>query len=165
MADGISHLVENGKIVIYPRYQKNIIFPSSSRFTPNVAFAIKKALNELQAKEIINRDFQLFLAGHSFGGVISANLAAEYEKYEIPKPSGVMVCEGGVGPFTKVILEDYSSIEEDIPVFIVAGANDWTVGDKFGRKLFSDLTNDHVSDICTSKFILQRTYHHYFFSL
>ncbi len=61
-------------------------------------------------------DYELFLAGHSFGGVISANLLSLYEQYELPQPKGALIAEGGTGPFTGAMLDHYDEIDEEIVI-------------------------------------------------
>lgn len=133
----IDHLLEHNNVVIYPRYQKNLISPSPTRFTPNARAALLKATEELNKSDIT--EYPLVFVGHSFGGVIISNLVAENETDPIPMPDAVMVAEGGTGPFTSSIRESYRLVSDDIPFLIVAGAQDWTVGTAFGQKLFQEL--------------------------
>ena len=44
----IQHLVRQGNIVIYPRYQKNLHSPRPRKFSTNVSQAIRDALIELE---------------------------------------------------------------------------------------------------------------------
>lgn len=139
----IKHLVKQGNTVIYPRYQKNLVFPSATEFTPNVVSALESAISVLKEKDLINEDFELFLAGHSFGGVIAANIIGEMSRYDIPEPSGILVAEGGTGPLTGALLDNYGAIPREIPLVIVVGDKDWTVGDYFGRRLFAETRSVH----------------------
>lgn len=138
----ITHLVRKGNIVIYPRYQKNLISPSPSRFTSNAAKGIRSALSYL-AKNNIEVDLSTYyITGHSYGGVITANIAADYQRYKLPKPKGVFLCEPGTGPFTEGVKESYIGIANDIDLLIMVGTNDQTVGQTFGRKVFEEATDN-----------------------
>ena len=44
----IRHLVRKGNIVVYPRYQKNILRPRPKKFSRNVSRAIRDALAEMK---------------------------------------------------------------------------------------------------------------------
>jgi hypothetical protein len=139
----IEHLVLQGNIVIYPRYQHNLILPSTDRFTPLVANAYVKALGQLKN---VDPDFdvnKLVIVGHSYGGVIAANIAVEHEKYDIQKPDAVFTCEPGHGPLTGGVLQSYSQWDPSVPVVIMVGDKDWTVGDEFGKRLFNELPEGH----------------------
>jgi predicted esterase len=135
----LKHLVQNGNAVIYPRYQYNLLLPSSDEFTANTGTALKDALSLLEESKRLDNDFKFNLAGHSFGGVICANLLIDYKLYDLPKPSGALIAEGGTGPLTGAMKESYSDIESDIPLIIAVGSRDFTVGDHFGKKLSSEI--------------------------
>ena len=47
----IRHLVLQGNIVIYPRYQKNLVSPGTKAFAGNAAKAIRDALTKLEEEE------------------------------------------------------------------------------------------------------------------
>ncbi len=135
----IRHLVQKGNIVIYPRYQENMLSPNPSKFSENVSKAVRDALAEL-AKEGHVRPVVSDLAfiGHSYGGVVSADLAINYEIHEIPQPKVVMLCAPGTGHFKNGRLESYADMPEDIELLIVVNDNDWVVGDEFALKVFNE---------------------------
>ena len=133
----INHLVKRGNIVIYPRYQAALSTPPV-KFTPNTVTALKDALTELDkpghAKPDLDRVATL---GHSFGGVVCANLAAIAEKEGLPKFKAVMPCEPGTGLFGAGVFEDYSKIPADTLMLCVAGEDDLIVRDIDARKFFT----------------------------
>ena len=135
----IDHLVLQGNIVIYPRYQQSLIFPSTEEFTGLVAGATKQAMTEIGELPDISASDKFVVVGHSYGGVIAANLATLHDSLEIPTPDAVFCGEPGHGPLLGGVLDSYSGADPNVPVVIVVGDNDWTVGDDFGKRLFSEM--------------------------
>ena len=81
------------------------------------------------------------MVGHSYGGVITADLAINYEKHNIPKPIAILLCSPGSGPFNGGILDNYKTMASDIKMVIMVAENDRIVGEKFGEKVFKTATN------------------------
>jgi len=154
----IRHLVQKGNVVVFPRYQRNLITPRPNKFAKNAAKGIKAALEELKKEEYptINTD-QFAFFGHSYGSVIASDLIANYEAFEIPKPGSVLMCSPGTGPLKGGRLDSYENIPEDINMIILHSENDMVVGDEFGnlvyktaintpnRKMFYQFTDNHGS--------------------
>lgn len=87
----IKHLVAKGNIVIYPRYQKNLVWPRPNGFPANAAKGIRDALEKLQQSGHVRPKVeQVTYIAHSYGGVIATNLAVSWEKYKVPKPAPAM---------------------------------------------------------------------------
>ena len=137
----IKHLVAQKQIVIYPRYQERLLKPAATEFAKNTAKGINDAFEFLGQLNVKYDHKKFFLIGHSYGGVISANLAARADSLSIPLPLAIFVCEPGTGPFTGGILEDYSTIPPKSLMTIIVGMNDLTVGQKFGEYLFEKTTH------------------------
>lgn len=138
----IKHLVAKGNIVIYPRYQKNLVWPRPEGFPENAAKGIRDALKALeQDGHVRPRTEKVAYIAHSYGGVIVSNLAVHWEKYDIPKPASILLCEPGSGPFKGARLSDYSGIPSDISMVVVVGEDDYVVGDEFGRLVFETAVN------------------------
>lgn len=138
----IRHLVRQGNIVIYPRYQKNLLFPGSKHFVPNAVKGIKSALRLLSEEEgRIRPDTNaFFMAGHSYGGAITANIAARYEELGLPQPKGVVLCAPGTGPLKGGLLETYEGINPKTRLGIMVSVNDYVVGEELGRKIYETAT-------------------------
>lgn len=133
----IKHLVAKGNIVIYPRYQKNLVWPRPDGFPQNAAVGIKNALKALEREGHVKpRTDKVAYFGHSYGGVIISNLATSWEKHGIPKPASMLLCEPGSGPFKGARLTDYSKLPSDMSLVIVVGEDDYVVGDEFGKLVF-----------------------------
>lgn len=138
----IKHLVRKGNIVIFPRYQKNNYFPRPRKFPKNVSQAINDAIEKMNKEDFVKPiTKQLAFVGHSYGGVISANLAIHYKKHHLPKPVAVMLCSPGHGPFRGAVLKSYEKMDSNIKLIVMTSENDRTVGEKFGFKVFETATN------------------------
>lgn len=136
----IEHLVKKGNIVIFPKYEQNDSF-TPTIYTSNAATGIANALLELQTNStrVKPRMNHIAMIGHSFGGVITANLAIEYTSYSIPKADCFMLCEAGPGS-SLGHLSTYSNMETSFNSLIIVGNNDIIVGNAFGKMIF-DSTN------------------------
>lgn len=133
----IKHLVAKGNIVIYPRYQKNLLSPRPDAFPANAAQGIRDALALLQTGEHVRpRTEKVAYFGHSYGGVITANLGVNWEKFEVPKPTAMLLCEPGSGPFKGARLDDYSGLSPNLNLLIIVGEDDYVVGHEFGQLVF-----------------------------
>ncbi len=135
-AKWIEHLVKKGNIVIFPKYQlSDASLPST--YTPNAITGILDAINELNTNptRVKPRMRNLAMIGHSFGGVITANLVTNYATYNIPKPKCFMLCQPGTGGINSGRLVSYANMDTDYKALIVVGEDDIIVGDSFGREI------------------------------
>lgn len=133
----IRHLVRKGNIVIFPRYQKNIFSPSPKKFVAYAAEGIRDALTELEKEGHVKPiTDNISLVGHSYGGVISANLAVNFAELQIPFPHAVMLCSPGTGPFDGGLMESYADMLADTKLIVLVNEHDRTVGDKIGKLVF-----------------------------
>ncbi|MEL6925054.1 MAG: alpha/beta fold hydrolase [Bacteroidota bacterium] len=133
----IRHLVLQGNIVIFPRYQRNLISPGPDKFAANAATGIRDAIEQLQTGEHVRPELdQLIVAGHSYGGVVAANLATNFKAFEVPKIDALLLCSPGTGPFKGGILDSYEKMPEDVKMLVAVSVNDRTVGEKFGHMVY-----------------------------
>lgn len=135
----IEHLVRQGYIVIFTRYQYSESATLPSQVTDNAVTGIKDALIELTSDTnyVQPRTQHLALIGHSYGGVISANLATQYNLKGIPKPSAMLLCAPGTGGLNTGRLSSYTHMDTSIKVLSVVAEDDGVVGDTFGREIFN----------------------------
>jgi acetyl esterase/lipase len=106
----IEHLVRRGNIVIYPRYQHNVL-PRPGKVTEAFVGAVKAAFDELKKSERVRPEVEnVALVGHSWGGVLSANLAAMTGSAGLPRPRALMIIAPGIGG---VPLQDLSKVPKD----------------------------------------------------
>ena len=133
----IRHLVRQGNIVLYPRYQKNLLRPRPHKFAANTAQAVRDARRELEKRtDIIARWDNLTMVGHSYGGVVAADLAANADKYEVPQPQAIMLVSPGTAWLKRGRLESYEDIPQETKVLITVSQDDHTTKDEFGILVF-----------------------------
>ncbi|MEL6671170.1 MAG: hypothetical protein AAFR61_03230 [Bacteroidota bacterium] len=138
----LEHLVQQGRTIIFPRYQESIVSPGPEGFIPNVVTAIKDAWARLDSAGQVKpykRGFMMI--GHSFGGAIIANMLADYAQYELPPCLGAFYVSPGTGPVDDYILEDYRGISSEVKMLIMVSDNDRVVQDVLGKKVFETAIN------------------------
>jgi acetyl esterase/lipase len=141
----IDHIVKRGNIVVYPVYQDSLRTPMRD-FTSNAATGIHAAIEKLQSDPgRVKPDLgHVAFVGHSMGGVISANLAAQWRQLNVPRPQAVMVVQPGntwSKPETMAItLADLSSINKDTLLLAVSGDRDRLTKDIDAQRIFNEST-------------------------
>lgn len=142
----IKHLVKQGSVVIYPRYQRNLVFPRPPRFSRNASKGFHSAMDRLELIEGMKLDKEeIYYTGHSYGGVIITEIADNLKKYKMPAPKAILSSEPGTGPFSGGIKQNYDGIPKNTKLVIISGSRDWTVQDYFAKYLFQKL--DHIEDL------------------
>ena len=138
----IDHLVKRGNIVIYPRYQANLL-TSINEFTPNTLTAVKDAISRLQTEPgHIKPDLNKFATvGHSVGGILAANVAALASESGLPRVSAVMSVEPGIteAPIN-IPLADLKKIPAETLLLAVAGDQDTLVRDTDAKRVYNEST-------------------------
>lgn len=138
----IKHLVAKGNIVIYPRYQKNLLIPRPESFPKNAAIGIRQALKQLQHGDHVRPCLdKVTYIGHSYGGVIISNLGIHWQQLGIPKPAAMLLCEPGSGPFKGARLPNYDALPPELNLLVVVGEDDFVVGSEFGQLVFETAIN------------------------
>lgn len=105
MHNFIRHTVRKGYVVIYPRWQTNIFSPGTgmAQTLPAAVNGIKGGLDWLRADAANRVQPQLDKVGymgHSYGGMIAANIANRYSSLGLPAPKSLYLFEpygGGLG--------------------------------------------------------------------
>jgi acetyl esterase/lipase len=138
----IKHLVGQGNIVIYPRYQKNLIWPRPNSFPANAAKGVRDALKHLEKNGPIRplTDRMIYI-GHSYGGTINAYIGVHFQRLRLPKPAAMLLAQPGTGPFKGAILDSYDGMPADLNLVTIASEHDWVVGDLISRKVFDTAIN------------------------
>ena len=144
----IDHLVKRGNIVIYPRYQANLLTPIKD-FTPNTISAVKDAVNRLKTeKGHVTADFNKFATvGHSLGGVLAANVAALAAESKLPRVRAVMSVEPGITdePIS-VPLADLKKLPPETLLLAIAGDQDGLVRDTDAKRIYYESTRIPASN-------------------
>ena len=145
----LNHLCRRGNIVIYPQYQAHGLDPSDN-WLPNTAASLNDAFAYLEAdKTLVQPDKAKFaVAGHSAGGVMAANYAADWAKHELPKPVAAMPIQPGrafsynnrAQNHGLIPLADFANIPEDCLFLPVFSDSDTTVGSWCAMHFFAAAT-------------------------
>jgi pimeloyl-ACP methyl ester carboxylesterase len=138
----LDHLVKRGNIVVYPRYQANLL-TSIGEFTPNTMHAIKDALSRLETEPgHVTPDLSKFATvGHSLGGVLAASVAALASESGLPRVSAVMSVEPGIteDPIN-VPLADLKKLPPETLLLALAGDQDTLVRDADAKRIYYEST-------------------------
>jgi pimeloyl-ACP methyl ester carboxylesterase len=138
----LDHLVKRGNIVVYPRYQANLLTPIRD-FTPNTMHAVTDAINRLKTEPgHVSADFTKFATvGHSLGGVLAANVAALASESKLPRVSAVMSVEPGIteAPIN-VPLADLKKLLPETLLLALAGDQDTLVRDADAKRIYNEST-------------------------
>lgn len=138
----INHLVKRGNIVVFSRYQQNEYTTLSINFTSNVVASILRAIDTLQAHPAWTQPQldNIFYMGHSYGGLISANLATKYANYGIPKPKAIFMACPSYGQYPGGQLSNYSTMDSTIAMLVVIERDDHVVDSTFALQVFNQTT-------------------------
>jgi dienelactone hydrolase len=135
----IDHLVRDGRIVIFPRYQHDVgTMPQD--FLPNAMAALHDAMGVLHVGvDHVRPDPSRFaLIGHSAGGNLAAQIAAlaSAPRTDLPRPKAVIVVMPGEVVATP--RHSLSRIDEKTLLVVMVGEEDIVVGDLRGRQIFDE---------------------------
>ncbi len=156
----IDHLVRDGRIVIFPRYQ-NDVGTMPQDFLPNALAAIRDALGVLHdgVGHVRPDPSRFALIGHSAGANLAAQIAAVASDphADVPQPQALItVMPGEIIPMREPSL---SLIPATTLMIVVVGEEDLVVGDLRGRQIFAEATAIPRS---RKRFILFRSDRHGF---
>jgi acetyl esterase/lipase len=156
----IKHLVRQGNIVIYPRYQESVLTPIP-KLESNAAGAVLGALEYLETDDHVRPDYaRVAMVGHSIGGTLTANLAATAKDYGLPEAKALMCVQpawqldaAGKGK----AFEDLSAIPSQTLLVCVAGDLDTVVGRRGAYEIYLSTTS--IPQANKKLVILQSDYH------
>ena len=131
----IDLLVRSGAVVIYPVYQAEGDKTSPQKITANAAQGVRAALDMLKEShpQIIDLEKTLYW-GFSMGASISTNFAVRHTELGVPAPRAmVLVAPGDAyhvvhGAESVPIVARLESLPSTLPVFLVSGAADTSIG-------------------------------------
>lgn len=138
----LDHLVRRGNIVVYPRYQADLL-TLPRVFIPNTISAIKDAIARLQTEPgHVRPDLNRFaVVGHSVGGLLAANVAAVAKESGLPQVRAVMSVEPGItsAPIN-IPFADLKKIPAETLLLAIAGDQDTLVGDTDAKRVYVEST-------------------------
>jgi dienelactone hydrolase len=147
----IHHIVKRGNIVVYPRYQKGF-FRGFDEFNSNALTAVKDAIEVLQSGGHVTPDLDKFaITGHSLGGGLTANMAAQALDEGLPVPKAIMPVQPAVVYGEEA---DFADIPADTLMLVVVGENDTVVGNESGKIIFDETIQIPLSN---KDFVIQVT--------
>lgn len=142
----LAHLARRGNMIICPRWQKDTGDTEGSEFCENAATAVRDGIRRARSQRGVQPDpDRVAVLGHSVGGTITANMAADWNAYGIPRPRAAMCVEPGVflanesGPWG-VTISAYSKIAPDTLLIALSGSDDAMVGDEMATSIFQKAT-------------------------
>ena len=138
----IDHLVKRGNIVIFPRYQPNLLTRRED-FIPNTLSALKAAFDRLKTEPgHVHPDLtKVATVGHSLGGVLSASVAALADESGLPHIRAAMSVEPGLTKEpASVPMPDLKKIASDTLLLSVAGDRDTLVDDYDAKRIYYEST-------------------------
>ena len=152
----IEHIVKRGNIVIYPRYQASLTSPPQT-FTATTIAALAAAFTELQRPDahVLPDLAHVTCVGHSFGGLLAANLAALSATDGLPPLRAVMAVEPGGG--RNRVYQDYAKIPAGTLLLCVAGEDDHIAGVDLATRIMREATAVAATD---RDYILMRSDRH-----
>jgi len=135
----IDHLVRDGRIVIFPRYQ-NDVGTLPQEFLPNALAAVRDALGVLHdgVGHVRPDPARFVLIGHSAGGNLAAQIAAVAADphADLPQPQALIaLMPGEIFPMRQPSL---SLIPGTTLLVVVVGEEDVVVGDLRGRQIYAE---------------------------
>lgn len=133
----LRHIVEQGNVVIYPRYQRNLVMPSSKAFAKTVVTGITDAYRWLDNAGLPVRLERPIYVGHSYGGTLTAYILATETERDLPPAYAALLAAPGTSRLKGSRLANYASINPMTPIVIVSHEGDVTVGDEFAELVFA----------------------------
>ncbi len=133
----IRHLVGKGNVVIMPRYQDRLLQPRASEFSDVVAGSIQRAMDYLRQHSATPVAFDRpVLIGHSYGGVLAADLLLHFSEKKLPKPAAALICQPGTNVFRGGRIRNYEGFPDDVNLLLVVAKNDLLVSRRISKQIY-----------------------------
>jgi len=127
----IKHIVRKGNIVVFPVYQSLFSGINDRAFADNAAVAIRDAIVKSQTRPLLGK---VAFVGHSAGGFLAVNMAANADYYGLPIPLAVMCVAPGKSPMFR--LRNLEQLAPDTLLLTIAGDKDIIVGKKDPKAIY-----------------------------
>ncbi len=133
----IDHLAKSGYIVIFPVFQISKQ-DTTDQMLQSAILATQNAVSRLKQSNSIRPDWNRFaIVGHSFGGGMSAQIAARAREANLPIPKAIMpVAPGWLGSDT-MPTNALGRIPASVLMLVVEGADDTLRGTRKGRAIYA----------------------------
>lgn len=133
----VRHIVEQRQVVVYPRYQRNLLFPRPRAFAKTHHAGVTAALRFLDSAGVaLRRDDRPIYVGHSYGGTLTAYALAKQDSLGYPPAFGAVLAAPGTNRLKGSRLGSYHEIDPRTQLVIVTHANDVVVGDEFAELVY-----------------------------
>ena len=143
----IEHLVKRGNVVVFPKFQDNIL-ELTPNMTPNAVSAVQSAFVTLGSRADRSR---FAIVGHSIGASIAFDMSALAATAGLPAPTALMAAApGGTTSFGWTGTGSLDQIPANILALVLIGDEDTTVGDETAKALFASIPQV----ACTNKNLL-----------
>jgi dienelactone hydrolase len=140
----IDHLTREGQIVVYPVYQ------TSTQDAPQniVEHAVQSDLYALSAIHHAHLSIdprRVLYVGYSMGAAISLDIAIEHHHFGLPAPKAMVLMAPGDSPAVatgaeaRSIIGPLAQISPDLPIAILTGAEDTSIGLPTARRIFAQI--------------------------
>lgn len=134
----IDHLVGRGNIVIYP-VSENSKFDSAEKMRSNAIVGARAAIQELE-KEPLKPDLsRVGYVGHSVGGGLAVQLAANAKEFNLPVPRAIMAVQAGSGK-NAIQTDEVKRLPASILLLAVEGDQDQFKDTREGKMIAANAT-------------------------
>lgn len=138
----IRHLVGKGNVVIMPRYQDRLLQPRAREFSDITARSIQRAIDHLRQHSATPVGFDRpVLIGHSYGGVLAADLLLHFSEKKLPKPAAALICQAGTNIFRGGRVRNYEGFPEELSLLLVVAKNDLLVSRRISKQIYRHTTH------------------------
>lgn len=138
----IDHLARSGHVVVYPVYQESAATDPKS-VTANAVRADLAAVAMIEKEGYQPDPNRILYVGYSIGAAISLNIAIQPDNWKLPTPKALVLMAPGdtynVIKDADSIIGNLKKLPASLPVVIMTGAADTSIGVPVARKIMSEL--------------------------
>ncbi len=131
----IDHLARRGSIVIYPIFEQSRRDKSEEMMADAIQ-ATKDALEFLEAGPVRPQLDQFAIVGHSFGGGLTAQVAARAQEAGLPVPKAIMPTQPGWKGGDRFPTDKFNQIPASVLMLVVVGDKDQFEKTRQGKVIF-----------------------------
>lgn len=141
----IEHLARRGNLVVYPVFQVHARH-SAEEMMDNAIRATRDALERLGRGRVRPELERFVIAGHSFGGGLTAQIAGRAARVGLPAPRAIMPVQPGWKGSDVMPTDELRSIPASVLMLIVLGLDD-----QFARTRHDATIWQHTAHIPTER--------------